>query len=93
MLNDVGEYKKSIPKIHIVIEKKKDEILKLENDAFSKNEWLRVFCSIYSQPITDYKLNEKNTLKTKSVEQTTTCDYILNSKFLQWIMRFITENL
>ena len=43
---------------------------------------LRVLRSIYSQPITYCKLNEKNTLKIKSVEQTTTRDYILNSKFL-----------
>ena len=80
--NEVTEYKKHLPKIHTVIEREKDKILKLENDAFSKNERLRVLRSIYSQPITYCKLNEKNTLKIKSVEQTTTRDYILNSKFL-----------
>ena len=72
----------SLPKIHTVIEKKKDKILKLKNDAFSKNERLRALRSTYSQPITYCKLNEKNTLKIKSVEQTTTHDYILNSKLL-----------
>ena len=82
LLNEVREYKKSLPKIHTVIEKEKDKILKLENDAFRKNERLRVLRSIYSQPITYCKLNEKNTLKIKSVEQTTTRDYILNSKLL-----------
>ena len=65
LLNEITEYKKSLTKIHTVIEKK-----------------LRVLRSIYSQPITYYKLNESNTFKIKSVEQTTTCDYILNSKFL-----------
>ena len=82
LLNEVTEYKKHLPKIHTVIEREKDKILKLENDAFSKNERLRVLRSIYSQPITYCKLNEKNTLKIKSVEQTTTHDYILNSKVL-----------
>ena len=82
LLNETREYKKSLPKTHTVIEKEKDKILKLENDALSKNEWLRVLCSIYSQPITYCQLNEKNTLKIKSVEQTTTRNYILNSKFL-----------
>ena len=82
LLNEVREYKKSLPKIHTVIEKEKDKILKLENDVFRKNERLRVLRSIYSQPITYCNLNEKNTLKIKSVEQTTTRDNILNSKFL-----------
>ena len=82
LLNEIREYKKTLPKIHTAIRKKKDKILKLESDAFSKNERLRVLRSIYSQPITYCKLNEKNTLKIKSVEQTTTRDYILNSKFL-----------
>ena len=82
LLNEVREYKKSLPKIHTVIKKEKIKILKLENDAFSKNERLRVLRYIYSQPITYCQLIAKNTLKIKSVEQTTTSDYILNSKFL-----------
>ena len=40
LLNEVREYKKSLPKIHTVIKKEKDKIIKLENDAFSKNERL-----------------------------------------------------
>ena len=59
LLNEVREYKKSLPKIHTVIKKEKDKILKLENDAFTKNERLRVLRSIYSQPIAYCKLNEK----------------------------------
>ena len=65
LLNKIREYRRSLPKIHTVIKKKKVKILKLEKDAFSKNKRLR---SIYSQPITYCKLNEKNTLKIKSVE-------------------------
>ena len=78
MLHEVREYKKSLLKIHTVIEKEKDQILKLENDAFSKNERLRVVRSIHSKPTTYCKLNEKNRLKIKSVVQTATRDYILN---------------
>ena len=81
LLNEVREYKKSLPKIHSN-EQEKDKILFLEKMAYSKNERLRVLRSIYSQPITDCRLNKKNTLKTKSVEQTKTRGYILNSKFL-----------
>ena len=82
LLNEVRDYIKSLPKIHTVIEKEKNKILQLENDVFSNNERLRVLRSIYSQPITYCKLNEKNTIKVKSVEQTTVHNYILNSKFL-----------
>ena len=82
LLNEIREHKKSLLKIHTVIEKEKDKGLKLENDAFSKTERLRVLRSIYSQPITYCKLNKKNTLKIKSLEQTTTRDYMLNLKFL-----------
>ena len=81
LLNEIREYKKALPKIHTIIEKKK-KILKLENDDFSKNERLSVLRSIYSQPITYCELKKKNTLKFKSVEQTKTHDYILKSKFL-----------
>ena len=59
LLNEVRKYKKSLLKIHTIIEKKKDKILKLENDTFSKNERLRVLRSIYSQPVIYCKLNEK----------------------------------
>ena len=82
LLNEAREYKKTLPQIHTVIEKEKDKILNLENDAFIKNKRLRVLRSIYSQPITYCTLNEKNTLKIKPVEQKTMRNYILNSKFL-----------
>ena len=82
LLNKIREHKKFLPKIHTVIEKDKDKVLRHENDAFSKSEWLRALRSIYSQPITYCKLNKKNTLKIKSLEQTTTRDYMLNLKFL-----------
>ena len=42
LLNEVREYKKSLPKIHTVIEQEKDNILFLENKAFAKNERLRL---------------------------------------------------
>ena len=42
LLNEVREYKKSLPKIHAVIEQEKDNILFLENKAFAKNERLRL---------------------------------------------------
>ena len=69
LLSEVREYKKSLPKILTVIEIEKDKILKLENDAFSNSKRLRVLRSIYSQPITYCRLNEKNTLKIKSVDK------------------------
>ena len=50
LLNEVREYKKSLPKIHTVIEQEKDKILFMANKAFSKSERLRVLSSIYSQP-------------------------------------------
>ena len=52
LLNEVREYKKSLPKIHTVIEQEKDKILFLENKAFSKNDRFRVLCSIYLHPVT-----------------------------------------
>ena len=41
-LNKVREYKKSLPKIHTVIQKEKDEILKGENAVVNNNERLRI---------------------------------------------------
>ena len=49
LLNEVREYKKSLPKIHTIIEQEKDKILFMANKAFSKSERLRVLSSIYSQ--------------------------------------------
>ena len=42
LLNEVREYKKSLPKIHTVIEQEKDKILFLENKAIAKIERLRL---------------------------------------------------
>ena len=63
LLNEVREYKKSLPKIHTVIEQEKDKILFLENKAFAKNERLRLLRSIFAQPLTYYRLNETVPLK------------------------------
>ena len=52
LLSEVRDYKKSLPKIHTVIEKEKDKLLNLENKAVNENERLRVLHSIFSQPIT-----------------------------------------
>ena len=56
-LSYLRELEKSFQKIHTVIEKEKDKLLRLENQAVAKHERLRVLWSIYSQPITYYKLN------------------------------------
>ena len=82
LLNEVREYKKSLPKIHTVIEQEKDKILFLENKAFAKNERLRLLRSIFAQPLTYYWLNETVPLKVRKIDQTSTKYYILNSKFL-----------
>ena len=82
LLNEVREYKKSLPKIHTVTEQEKDKILFLENKAFAKNEILRLLRCIFAQPLTYYWLNETVPLKVRKIDQTSTKDYILNSKFL-----------
>ena len=82
-LSDLQELKKSYPKIHTVIEKEKDKLLRLENQAVAKQERLRVLRSVYSQLITYYKLNGNSKVNQKdSFDFTTTRDYILNSKWL-----------
>ena len=81
-LNEVREYKKSLPNIHTVIEQEKDKILFLENKVFAKNERFRLLRSIFAQPLTYYWLNEIVPLKVRKTDQTSTKDYILNSKFL-----------
>ena len=43
LLSDLRELKKSFPKIHTVIEKEKDKLLRLENQAVAKHEKLRSF--------------------------------------------------
>ena len=83
IVSDLCELKKSSPKVHMVIEKEKDKLLILENQAVAKHERLRVLWSIYSQPKTYYKLNSNTKVNQKdSFDFTTARDYILNSKWL-----------
>ena len=83
-LNRVREYKKFLPKIHTVIAREKNEILKYENVAVNDNERLRILRSIFSQPITYFtlKMNCCFVATNKKFDYTTTRDYILNSQWL-----------
>ena len=81
-LNKVREYKKSLPKIHTVTQKEKNEILKRENEVVNNNERLRILRSIFSQPITYYNLKTNKRLSVNKFDYTTTKDCILNSKWL-----------
>ena len=81
-LNKVREYKKSLPKIHTIIQKEKNEILKRENEVVNNNERLRILRSIFSQPITYYNLKTNKRLSVNKFDSMTTRDYILNSKWL-----------
>ena len=83
-LNSVRQYKKSLPKIHTVIAKEKNEILKYENVAVNDNERLRILRSIFSQPITYFtlKTNRRFLPANKKFDYTPTRDYILNSQWL-----------
>ena len=83
LLSDLQELKKFYPKIHTVIKKEKDNLLRLENQAVAKHKRLRVLWSIFTQSITFYKLNGNTKVNQKdSFDLTTTRDYILNSKRL-----------
>ena len=83
-LKEVRNYKKSLPKIHTVISKEKNKILQYENAAVNENERLRILRSIFSQPLTYYKLKTdyRYVDKNKKFDYTTTRDYILNSHWL-----------
>ena len=77
LLSDLPELKNSYSK------NEKDKLLRLENQAVVKHERPRVLRSIYSQPINYYKLNGNTKVNQKdSFDFRTTCDYILNSKWL-----------
>ena len=84
LVNEVRQYKKSLPKIHTVIEQAKDKILFLENKALAKNERIIFLRIIFEQPLTYYRLNEAVPLQIRKIDQTSSKDYILNSKFLLW---------
>ena len=47
-LSIIREYKKSLPKIHTVIQQEKNKILKMENEIVNKNERLSVLRNILS---------------------------------------------
>ena len=83
LFSDLRELKKPYAKIHTAIEKEKDKLLKMENQANAKNERLSILQSIYIQPINYYKLNSNIKANQKdSFDFMTTRDYILNSKWL-----------
>ena len=42
LLKEVRRYKKSLPKIHTVIERENDRFLRLENEDVVRNERLRI---------------------------------------------------
>ena len=82
-LSSLRDFKKSYPKIHTVIEREKERLLKLENQIVAKSERLRVLRSIFSQPIIYYKPNGNTRVNHKdTIDFTTTRDFILNSKWL-----------
>ena len=80
LLNEVRDYKKSLPKIHTVVEQEKGKILFLQNKTFAKNKRLRLLRSIFAQLLN--WLNETVLLKVRIIDQTSTKDYILYSRFL-----------
>ena len=82
-LNETREYKKSLQKIHKIIEKEKNKLLNDENKVLNANERLRILRSIYSQPIQYYNLkaNKKFNPITKDT-YISTKQYILNSHWL-----------
>ena len=82
LLSNVRDYRKSLRKIHTVIKKEKDKLLKLENRAVNENERLRILRSIFTQPITYYNLKTKTQASIREFDYTSTRDYILNSKWL-----------
>ena len=65
-------------KVSTVIEKGKDKLLRLKNQALAKNDRLRILWSIYMQPITYCELSSTTKVNQKdSFDFTTNRDYIL----------------
>ena len=81
-LSELRDYKKFLPKIHIVIIEEKDKLIQLENKIVNNNERLRILRSIFSQLITYYNLKSNKRSTIKRFDYTTSCDYILNSMWL-----------
>ena len=83
LLEKTREYKKQLSKIHEQIDKEKNAILKLENDAVMQNERLRILRCIFSQPLVYFDLHSHEPAEVKrAFKYATTKDYILNSYWL-----------
>ena len=83
LLEKTREYKKKLSKIHEQIDKEKNTILKLENDAVMQNERLRILRCIFSQPLVYFDLHSHEPAEVKrAFKYATTKDYILNSYWL-----------
>ena len=83
LLEKARQYKKQLTKIHEQIDNEKDAILKLENEAVMKNERLRIFRCIFSQPLVYFDLHSHQLTEVKrAFKYATTKDYILNSHWL-----------
>ena len=85
LLPKVRETKRSFPKIHHVIEREKNNLLKLENEVVARDERLRILGWIYSQPVTYYNLNTNKKFTANNNHSTgfiATRDYILGTRWL-----------
>ena len=83
LLEKARQYKKQLSKIHLEIDKEKNAILKLENEAVMQNERLRIFRCILSQPLVFFDLRTHQLTEVKSAfKYATTKDYVLNSHWL-----------
>ena len=83
LLEKAREYKKQLGKIHLSIDKEKDAILKLENEAVMQNERLRILRCILAQPLVYFDLRTHELTEVKSAfKYATTKDYVLNSHWL-----------
>ena len=83
LLEKTRQYKKQLDKIHLSIEKEKDAILKLENEAVMQNERLRILRCILTQPLVYFDLRTHELTKVESAfKYATTRDYVLNSHWL-----------
>ena len=83
LLEKAREYKKRLGKIHFCIDKEKDTILKMENEAVMQNERLRILRCILAQPLVYFDLRTHELTEVKSAfKYATTKDYILNSHWL-----------
>ena len=83
LLEQTRQYKKQLSKIHEQIDKNKDAILKLENEAVMQNERLRILRCIFSQPLVYFDLHSHKPIEVKrAFKYAATKDYILNSHWL-----------